>query len=132
MKQLAEYTTKNLYSEFKLKEICFVVAKSYKYVNELSYITDDMNDALSFAKENDYKIFVFKKKFASDCLYPDMLFQNMLDDLEDEGLDSSYLLNYIGEDGKKEFKKLIEQWFDKYIGNGYWFAGEPVEVLKRG
>ena len=59
MKQLAEYTTKKLYSEFKTKEICFVVAKSYKYVNELSYITDDMNDALSFAKENDYKIFSF-------------------------------------------------------------------------
>ena len=101
MKQ-AEYTTKNLYSKFKPEDVCFVVAKSYGYINELSYLTDDMNDALSFAKENDYKIFVFKKKFASDCLYPDMLFQNMLDDLEDEGLDSSYLLNYIGEDGKKD------------------------------
>ena len=130
MKQ-AEYTTKNLYSEFKAKEICFVVAKSYKYVNELSYITDDMNDALSFAKENDYKIFVFKKKFALDCLYPDMLFQNMLDDLEDEGLDSTYVLDYIGADGTEEFKKLIEQWFNKYVGNDYWFAGEPVGVLKR-
>ena len=131
MKQLAEYTTKNLYSEFKPKEICFVVAKSYKYVNELSYITDDINDALSFAKEKDYKIFVFKKKFASDCLYPDMLFQNMLDDLEDEGLDSTYVLNYIGADGTEEFKKLIEQWFNKYVGNDYWFAGKPVGVLKR-
>ena len=131
MKQLAEYTTKNLYSEFKPKEICFVVAKSYKYVNELSYITDDMNDALSFAKENDYKIFVFKKTLASDCLYPDMLFEYMLDNFEDDGLDSAYLLNCIGEDGTKEFEKLIEQWFDKYIGNDYWFAGEPVAVLKK-
>ena len=58
MKQLAEYTTKNLYSEFKPKEICFVVAKSYKYVNELSYITDDMNDALSFAKENGVSVII--------------------------------------------------------------------------
>lgn len=131
MKQLAEYTTKNLYVEFKPDEICFVVEKDYDYIDELSYITDDMNDALSFAKENDYKIFVFKKKFASDCLYPYMLFQNMLDDLEDEGLDSSYLLNYIGADGKKEFKELIENWFDKYIGNDYWIAGEPIGVLKR-
>ena len=55
----------------------------------------------------------------------------MLDDLEDEGLDSTYVLNYIGVDGTKEFEKLIEQWFDKYIGNDYWFAGEPVGVLKR-
>ena len=131
MKQLAEYTTKNLYSEFKPEDVCFVVAKSYKYVNELSYITDDMNDALSFAKENDYKIFVFKKKFASDCLYPDMLFQNMLDDLEDEGLDSSYVIDLIGDKGVEEFEKLIEQWFNKYVGNDYWFAGEPVGVLKR-
>ena len=37
------------------------------------------------------------------------VFQNMLDDLEDEGLDSTYVLNYIGADGTKEFKKLIEQ-----------------------
>ena len=131
MKQLVEYTTKNLYGEFKPEDVCFVVAKSYKYVNELSYITDDVNDALSFAKENDYKIFVFKKKLASDCLYPDMLFQNMLDDLEDEGLDSTYVLNYIGADGMKEFEKLIKQWFDKYIGNDYWFAGEPVGVLRK-
>ena len=131
MKQLAEYTTKNLYSEFEPKEICFVVAKSYKYVNELSYITDDMNDALSFAKENDYKIFVFKKKLAADCLCPYRIFQNMLYDLEDEGLDSTYVLNYIGADGTEEFKKLIEQWFNKYVGNDYWFAWEPVGVLKK-
>lgn len=132
MKQLSEYTTKNLYSEFKPKEICFVAEQSYDYIDENSYITDDMNDALSFAKENDYKIFVFKKKLASDCLYPDMLFQYMLDDLEAEGLDSTYVLSYIGADGKKEFKKLIEQWFNKYVGNDYWFADEPVGVLKRG
>lgn len=132
MKQLAEYTTKSLYSEFKPKDVCFVVAKSYEDINELSYLTDDMSDALSFAKENDYKIFIFEKKFASDCLYSDVLFNNMLDDFEDDGLDSSFLLNCIGADGKKEFKELIENWFDKYIGNDYWFAGEPVGVLKRG
>ena len=130
MKQLAEYTTKNLYVEFKPDEICFIVAKDYDYIDEFSYITDDMNDALSFAK-NDYKIFIFEKKFASDCLYSDVLFKNMLDDFEEDGLDSSYLLNYIGADGKKEFKELIEQWFNKYVGNDYWFAGEPVGVLKR-
>ena len=131
MKQLAEYTTKNLYVEFKPDEICFIVAKDYDYIDELSYITDDMNDALSFAKENDYKIFISEKKFASDCLYSDVLFKNMLDDFEEDGLDSSYLLNYIGADGKKEFKELIENWFDKYIGNDYWIAGEPIGVLKR-
>ena len=131
MKQLAEYTTKNLYIEFKPKEVCFIVEKSYDYIDDLSYVTDDVNDAVSEAKENDYKIFIFTKKFAKDCLYPDILFQNMLDDLEDEGLDSTYILNYIGADGTEEFKKLIEQWFNKYVGNDYWFAGEPVGVLKR-
>ena len=130
MKQ-AEYTTKNLYDLFKPEEICFIVSKDYDYIDELSYITDDMNDALSFAKENDYKIFVFKKKFALDCIYPDMLFKNMLDDLEDEGIDSTYVLNYIGADGTKEFEKLIEQWLNKYVGNDYWFTGEPVGVLKQ-
>ena len=130
MKQLVEYTTKNLYGEFKPDEICFIVEKDYDYIDELSYITDDMNDALSFAKENDYKIFIFEKKFASDCLYSDVLFNDMLDDFEDDGLDSSYLLNRIGADGKKEFKELIENWFDKYISNDYWFADRLLGMLK--
>lgn len=130
MKPLAEYTRKNLFVEFKPREICFIIEKSYEDIDENSYITDDMNDALSFADEND-KIFIFEKKFASDCLYPDMLFEYMLDNLEDDGLDSTYLLNCIGDEGKKEFKKLIENWFDKYVSNDYWFAGEPVGVLKQ-
>ena len=130
MKQLAEYTVNNLYDLFKLEEVCFIVEKDYDYIDELSYITDDVNDALSFAKENDYKIFIFKKKYAVDCLYPDMLFEYMLDDLEEDGLDSSYLLNYIGADGKKEFKELIEQWFGKYVGNDYWFADNLLGTLK--
>lgn len=130
MKQLAEYSTKSLYDLFKPEEICFIVAKSYESIDELSYITDDLNDALSFAEENDYKIFIFRKKFASDYLYSDVLFKNMLDDFEEDGLDSSYLLNYIGEDGKKEFKELIGNWFDKYIGNDYWFTDRLLGMLK--
>ena len=46
MKQLVEYTIKNLYNEFKPEEVCFVVAKSYGYINELSYLTGDINTAL--------------------------------------------------------------------------------------
>lgn len=85
MKQL-EYTSKNLYGWFKPEEVCFVVAKSYDYVNELSYITDDLNDALSFAKENDYEIFVYEKRLAKDCLNTQLLFRNMLDNIKEEGV----------------------------------------------
>lgn len=131
MKQLAEYTTKNLYSEFKSEEICFVIEKEYDDINELSTATGYLEDALFLSKLWNKKIFIFKKKFASDYLDPYMFFQNMLDDFEEEGLDSTYMLNYIGADGTREFKELIEQWFDKYVGNDYWFPGEPVGVLKK-
>ena len=45
-------------------------------INELSYLTGDINTALSLAKENDYNIFVYKKKFAKDCLDTYSIFRN--------------------------------------------------------
>lgn len=129
MKQL-EYTSKNLYGWFKPEEVCFVVAKSYDYVNELSYITDDLNDALSFAKENDYKVFVYEKKFAKDCLNTQLLFRNMLDNIKEEEFDTDYVPNCIKKEGEKEFSELIEKWFDKYIGNTHWFADRLLGMLK--
>ena len=129
MKHL-EYTTKNLYSEFKPEEVCFVVAKSHDYVDEFLYITDDLNDALSFAKENDYKVFVYEKKFTKDCLNTQLLFRNMLDNIKEEGFDTDYVPNYIKKEGEKEFSELIEKWFDKYIGNTHWFADRLLGMLK--
>lgn len=130
MKELVEYTAKNLYGEFKLEEICFVVEESYDNIDELSYITDDVNDALSEAKENDYKIFIYTKKFAKDCLNTHRIFEDMLENLEEEGLDRSYVLDHTKRSGRKEFAKVINKWFKKYVRNDYWFSDRLLGTLR--
>lgn len=128
--KLVEYTTKNLYGEFKPEEICFVVEKDYDYIDELSHITDDLNDALDEAKENDYKIFVFEKKFAKDCLYSDKIFHDMLETFEEEGLNIGYVIGGIEEEAEEDFAKLINTWFEKYVGNNYWFTDRLLGTLR--
>jgi len=130
MNPLVEYTTKNLYGEFKSEEICFVVEIEYDCINELSYITDDLDDALSEAKENNYKIFIYTKKFAKNCLNTRRIFEDMLEDLEEEGLDRSYVLDHTKRSGRKEFAKLINKWFKKYVRNDYWFSDRFLGTLR--
>ena len=130
MNQLVEYTTKNLYGEFKPEEICFVVEIDYDYIDELSYITDKLDDALDEAKENDYKIFIFTKKFAKDCLYSDKIFHDMLETFEEEGLDIGYVIGGNEENAEKEFTALVEKWFEKYVGNNWWFTDRLLGTLR--
>ena len=115
MKQLTEYTTKNLYSLFKPEEICFIIAKEdgLDYVDGLSYSTDDLDDALDEAKENDYKIFVYAKKLAIECLDTDLLYN---DDIK--------------EDAIEEFSTLLKTWFAKYFDNTYWIPDRLLGTLR--
>lgn len=132
MKQLVEYTIKNLYNEFKPEDVCFVVAKSCSYISDLSYLTDDLNDALSFAKENDYNIFVYKKKFTKDCLDTYSIFRNTIENIQEAGFDIDYALciKNCGKKAEKDFNELIEQWFFKYIDSNTWFADNLIGTLK--
>lgn len=54
MKELTEYSEKNLYDFFKPEEICFVVDKSYEYIDCDSFTTDSMSEAIEYAHENEY------------------------------------------------------------------------------
>jgi hypothetical protein len=130
--KLVEYTTKNLYGEFKPEEVCFVVDLDYEYISELSYITDDMWDAVDEAKETNSKIFVFTKKFTKDCMDTERLFQDMIENLEEEGLDRNYVLYHMEENGKKEFAEMIEKWFRKNIDQTYWITDRLLGTLKTG
>ena len=130
--KLVEYTTKNLYGEFKPEEVCFVVDLDYEYISELSYITDDMWDAVDEAKETNSKIFVFTKKFTKDCMDTERLFQDMIENLEEEGLDRNYVLYHMEENGKKEFAEMVEKWFRKNIDQTYWITDRLLGTLKTG
>lgn len=134
MKQL-EYTMNNLYGlvkpygKFEADELCFVVEEDYDYINELSYVTDELNDALSKAKENDYEIFVYEKRLAKDCLNTNKIFEAMLENLEEEGLDIGYVIAGDEENAEKDFTEFVEKWFNKYVGT-YWFSDRFLGRLK--
>ena len=130
MKELVEYTTKNLYGEFKPEEVCFVVEIDYDCIDELSYITDDLNDALDEAKENDYKIFIYTKKCVKDCLNTHKIFEDMLETLKEEGLDIGFVLGGIKEDAEEKFTELTNMWFEKFVGNNYWFTDRLLGTLR--
>ena len=128
--KLVEYTTKNLYGEFKPEEICFVVEKDYDYIDELSHITDDLNDALDAAKENDYKIFVYSKKLAIECLDTDLLYNDMIENVQEEGFDIETMIYDIKEDASEEFSTLLKTWFAKYFDNTYWIPDRLLGTLR--
>lgn len=136
MKELTEYTMNNLYGlvkpygEFEADELCFIVEVDYDCIDELSYITDKLDDALSKAKENNDKIFIYTKKFAKDCLYPNRLFQNMLESLEEEGLDIGFVIGGIEKYAEENFTELVEKWFEKFVGNDYWFYDRLLGTLR--
>lgn len=129
---MKEYTMNNLYGlvkpygQFEAEELCYIVEPDYDCINEISYITDDLNQALAEAKETNSKIFIFAK----NCLYPDKIFQNMLKSLKEEGLDIGYLLAGVEENAEKDFAKLINKWFKKYVGNTYWFPDRLLGTLR--
>lgn len=130
MKELAEYTVKNLYGLFKPEEVCFIVEKCYDYIDGISYVTDDLNDALDEAKENDYKIFVYSKKLAIECLDTDLLYNNMIENVQEEGFDIETMIYDIKEDASEEFSVLLKTWFAKYFDNTYWFPDRLLGTLR--
>lgn len=136
MKELTEYTMNNLYGlvkpygEFEADELCFIVEVDYDCIDELSYITDKLDDALSKAKERDDKIFIYTKKFAKDCLNTQKIFEDMLENLEEEGLDVDFVLGGIKEYAEEKFTELTNMWYEKFVGDNYWFYGRLLGTLR--
>lgn len=124
MKELTEYSAKSLYGFFKKEEICFVIERNYDEIDESSSITDDLEEAKELAEENEAQIFIYRKKFGKDCFNADYLFEDMIDNVNQEGLDLDCL-----ESEKQEFIRITTEWFNKVVRN-YWFADEYMGVLK--
>jgi len=127
---MKQYSVSNVYGFFKHEEICFVVAQCYEDIVQYnSFVTDDLEEAIEYAHENEWKIFIYYKKLTKDCINADYLFRVLIDNVEEEGLDESYFLDHLGDDGEKEFKEMIENWGSKFFGET-WIADECVGELK--
>ena len=127
---MKKYSEKELYDLYKPSELCFIVATKASYINESSSVIDTLKEAMKVVGQ-DEKIFICTRKKILDCLDPDLLYQNLIDNMENEGVLGEYLESLIGRKGEENFKNIVTRFLKRHVKNT-WFAGELVGVLKRG
>ena len=130
MKTFSEQELKKTYPKHKT-ELCYVVAEAYDdlFYNE-SFTTDNLKEAKAEAKTKHYHMYIFTKKLMKDCLDTNYLLENLVDNVEQEGVDSGWLWDMLSTSTQQEFHSFIAQWFNKIVGKSYItdeYIGELVE-----
>ena len=125
---MKKYSEKELYDLYKPSELCFIVATKASYINESSSVIDTLKEAMKVVGQ-DEKIFICTRKKILECLDPDLLYQNLIDNMENEGVLGEYLESLIGRKGEENFKNIVTRFLKRHVKNT-WFAGEVVGVLE--
>ncbi len=128
MKQLKSYSEKRLRTLYKPNELCFIIAKEYKYIDDTSRVMDTLKEALAEV-DLDEHIYIYTRKKIVDYLDPDWLYQNLIDDMESEGVLGEYLESLIGRKGKEDFKITVTKFLKRHVKNA-WLADEVIGVLE--
>ena len=76
----------------------------------------------------DEKIFICTRKKILDCLDPDLLYQNLIDNMENEGVLGEYLESLIGRKGKEDFKITVTKFLKRHVKN-VWLADEVIGTI---
>jgi hypothetical protein len=79
--------------------------------------------AIEEAKRTSESVFVYTRKYAKECFYPHTLYEDLIDNVNEEGFDIPYCI-----EAKEEFEKITRRWFNKHFGNA-WFADEFIGKL---
>jgi len=130
MKTFTEEELKAEYPNFE-RDLCYIVEGSYDFIDDESYTTDQLDEAVEKSKERDYHIYVFTKKLMKDCLDADYLLDNLVDNVEQNGIDSGWLYSMLSTSTKQEFYSFVTKWFDKVVGSSY-LADEFIGELENG
>ena len=121
-KDLKKTITKaELFKKYKPNEICFVV--TFLIALDESLMTDipatffvSLKKAEEESKRTGESVFAYTRKYAKECFDPHTLYEDLIDNVNQEGFDFPYSV-----EAKKEFEKITRCWFDKHVGN-VWFA----------
>ena len=128
MKQLKSYSEKRLRTLYKPNELCFIIAKEYKYIDDTSRVMDTLKEALAEVGLDEH-IYIYTRKKMIDYLDTDSLYQNLIDDMESEGVLGEYLESLIGRKGKEDFKITVTKFLKRYVRDA-WLADEVIGVLE--
>ena len=119
MKTFTEKELKKKYPNYKT-DLCYVVAEAYDdFFYAESFTTDELDEAKEKAQQDGYHIYVYMKKLMKDCLDTDYLLDNLVEYVEQEGIDSGWLWDMISDQEKKNFCSFVTKWFNKIVGNSY-------------
>ena len=128
-KDLKKTITKaELFKKYKPNEICFVVCFLVAEDGELmadipATFFASLNKAIEEAKRTGESVFVYTRKYAKDCFDPHTLYEDLIDNVNEEGFDIPYCI-----EAKEEFERITWRWFNKHFGNA-WFADEFIGKL---
>ena len=125
---MKKYSEKELYDLYKPSELCFIVATKASYIDESYSVMDTLKEALAEVGLDEH-IYIYTRKKIVDYLDSDGLYQNLIDDMESEGVLGESLESLIGRKGKEDFKITVTKFLKRYVKNA-WIADEVIGVLK--
>ena len=125
---MKKYSEKELYDLYKPSELCFIVATKASYIDESSSVIDTLKEAMEVVGQDEH-IYIYTRKKIVDYLDPDSLYQNLIDDMESEGVLGEYLESLISRKGKEDFKITVTKFLKRYVRDA-WLADEVIGVLE--
>lgn len=125
---MKKYSEKELYDLYKPSEICFIIATKASYIDESSSVIDTLKEAMEVVGQDEH-IYIYTRKKIVDYLDSDGLYQNLIDDMESEGVLGEYLESLIGRKGKEDFKITVTKFLKRYVRDA-WLADEVIGVLE--
>lgn len=125
---MKKYSEKELYDLYKPSELCFIVATKASYIDESYSVIDTLKEAMEVVGQDEH-IYIYTRKRIVDYLDSDGLYQNLIDDMESEGVLGEYLESLIGRKGKEDFKITVTKFLKRYVKNA-WLANEFIGVLE--
>ena len=119
------------------KSYVYAIIPIYKNDGHILYIPpanfyDNLKETIREYQENPlkekYYIGVFEKKLLIDVLDTDDVFNDILLNFENEGVDLDYIDSFFQKSDHEDFKKILTAWIKKRVKKA-WYAGDLLGKL---
>lgn len=119
------------------KSYVYAIIPIYKDEGKILYIPpanfyDNLKETIREYQENPlkkkYYIGVFEKKLLIDALDTDHLFNDILLNFENNGVDFDYIDSFFSKSDHEDFKKVLTAWIKKRVKKA-WYAGDLLGKL---
>lgn len=119
------------------KSYVYAIIPIYGNDNHILYVppacwNDNLKETISEYQENPlkekYYIGVFEKKLLIDSLDTEDLFNDILLNFENDGVDFDYIDSFFQKSDHEDFNKVLTAWIKKRVKKA-WYAGELLGKL---